>query len=89
MAVRKTKLSTNVNADGHGWWFGSVILRLKTECSAHSIQKVLNDKGFDQTMVRCGGGRDFVLTFQSQETMKENFGLIKEWFDEWRESIVV
>ncbi|KAL7241834.1 hypothetical protein ACSBR1_014425 [Camellia fascicularis] len=63
MAVGKTKLLVNVNAGGHGWLFGSVILRLKTECLVHSIQKVLNDEGLDQTMVRCGVGRDVVLTF--------------------------
>ncbi|KAL7186858.1 hypothetical protein ACSBR2_028549 [Camellia fascicularis] len=77
MAVGKTSLTVNVNEDGHGWLLESVILRLKTESSVHSIQKVLNDKGMDQTMVFEEEGM-FVLTFKSQEIVKENFGLIKE-----------
>ncbi|KAL7193859.1 hypothetical protein ACSBR2_025488 [Camellia fascicularis] len=82
MAVRKASLTVNVNTDGHGWLLGSVVLRLKTVCSVHSIQKVLKDKGLDQIVVRCEDGRDVVLTFKTQETLKKNCGLIKEWFDE-------
>ncbi|KAL7193854.1 hypothetical protein ACSBR2_025483 [Camellia fascicularis] len=82
MAVGKTSLTVNVNTDGHGWLLEIVILRLKTVCLVHSIQKVLKDKGLDQTVVRCEDGRDVVLTFKTQVTLKKNFGLIKEWFDE-------
>ncbi|KAL7161390.1 hypothetical protein ACSBR2_041948 [Camellia fascicularis] len=89
MAAEKTSMTIPVNEDGHGWLLESVIMRLKIEVSIHSIQKVLNEKGLGQIMVRCGGGRDVVLTFKSQEIMKVSFGLIKECFDEWCEWIVV
>ncbi|KAL7218938.1 hypothetical protein ACSBR2_012077 [Camellia fascicularis] len=46
-----------------------------------------NEKGLKQVLVRKGGGRDVVLTFNSQEELKSNIYNIKEWFREYSQSV--
>ncbi|KAL7185022.1 hypothetical protein ACSBR2_027044 [Camellia fascicularis] len=72
-----------VNEDGHGWLYESVLIRLHSDYSIHSIKKALKEKGLDQVVVKEGAGRDVVLTFKSQEKLKSNIHSIKEWFQAW------
>ncbi|KAL7218082.1 hypothetical protein ACSBR2_011370 [Camellia fascicularis] len=72
-----------VNDDGHGWLHDSVIIRLHSDYTIHSIRKALKEKGLHQVVVREGGGCDIILTFHSQEELKSNIQSIKEWFQAW------
>ncbi|KAL7214783.1 hypothetical protein ACSBR1_027047 [Camellia fascicularis] len=78
--TRTTVMTIKVNEDGHGWLYESVIIRLHSDYSIHSIRKALKEKGLDQVVVREGGGHDVILTFKSQEELKSNIHSIKEWF---------
>ncbi|XP_028061620.1 uncharacterized protein LOC114265048 [Camellia sinensis] len=71
------------NEDGHGWLYDSVIIRLKLDYTVNSIREALEEKGISQVVVRKGGGRDVVVTFNSQEEMQSNVHNLKVWFKEW------
>ncbi|KAL7248896.1 hypothetical protein ACSBR1_011139 [Camellia fascicularis] len=71
------------NDDGHRWLYESVIIKLHSDYSIHSIRKALKEKGLHQVVVKEGGGHDVILTFQSQEELKSNILSIKEWFQAW------
>ncbi|KAL7178141.1 hypothetical protein ACSBR2_031310 [Camellia fascicularis] len=76
-----------VNEEGHGWLYDSVLLKFKSEFSMQRIAMVLKEKGLGHVLVRNGGGRTAILTFSSKEDMLLQFLLIKEWFKEWCESV--
>ncbi|KAL7224365.1 hypothetical protein ACSBR1_025760 [Camellia fascicularis] len=81
--TRSAATTIKVNDDGHGWLYESAIIRLHSDYSIHSIRKALKEKGLHQVVVRERGGRDVILTFQSQEELKSNIHSIKEWFQAW------
>ncbi|GMP81069.1 hypothetical protein CsSME_00035910 [Camellia sinensis var. sinensis] len=84
----KAITTIEVNEEGHGWLYDSAIIRFKAEYSAHIILKALKDKGLEQIIVRRGGGRDVILTFNSQKELHSHIGHIKEWFKDLSQFVV-
>ncbi|XP_028111961.1 uncharacterized protein LOC114310208 [Camellia sinensis] len=84
-------VSTAIKVDevGHGWLYESAIIRLKNEYSLRDIRTVLKEKGLDQVLVRKGGGRDVILTFNSQVELNSKICNIKEWFKDYSQSVGV
>ncbi|KAL7164290.1 hypothetical protein ACSBR2_040244 [Camellia fascicularis] len=87
-AAGTASLTINVNEDGHGWLYESVVIRLNSKYSTSSIRDVLKKNGLAQVVVREGGGRDAVLTFSSQAEFKSNIHNIKEWFKDWSQFVL-
>ncbi|KAL7193578.1 hypothetical protein ACSBR2_025223 [Camellia fascicularis] len=85
--ARNVRTTIKVDEVGHRWLYESAIISLKAEYSTNDIGKVLKEKGLEQVLVRKGGGRDVVLTFNSQKELKSNICNIKEWFKEYSQSM--
>ncbi|GMP94285.1 hypothetical protein CsSME_00043794 [Camellia sinensis var. sinensis] len=74
--------------EGNGWLYESVIARLKLIYAAEDFKVEIVRRDLGEVQVRAGGGRDLVLTFQSQEIMKEKLMLIKSWLNDWCDSVL-
>ncbi|GMP79593.1 hypothetical protein CsSME_00035079 [Camellia sinensis var. sinensis] len=72
--------SIKVTEEGNGWLYESAIIRLNTEHSIHSVREALKEKGLEHILVRHGGGRDVILTFNTQEELASNIDNLKAWF---------
>ncbi|GMP23016.1 hypothetical protein CsSME_00000781 [Camellia sinensis var. sinensis] len=74
--------------EGNGWLYESVIARLKPLFIVEDFKKELERRDLEEVQVRAGGGRDLVLTFQSQKIMKDKLLLMKSWLNEWCDSVL-
>ncbi|GMP36756.1 hypothetical protein CsSME_00008773 [Camellia sinensis var. sinensis] len=75
-----TNTSIKVTEEGNGWLYESAIIRFNTEHSIHSVREALKEKGLEHILVRKGGGRDVILTFNNQEDLTSNIDNLKAWF---------
>ncbi|KAL7252455.1 hypothetical protein ACSBR1_007106 [Camellia fascicularis] len=73
--------------EGNGWLYDSAIIRFNTEYPTHIISKALKKKGWEQVVVRKGGGRDIILSFKSQAELHTNIDQLKDWFKDWSLSV--
>ncbi|GMP42883.1 hypothetical protein CsSME_00012472 [Camellia sinensis var. sinensis] len=84
----KTNTSTKVTEEGNCWLYGSVIICFNTEYSILNVSETLKEKGLEHILVRKGGGRDGILTFNSQDELKSNIGNLKDWFKDLSQFVV-
>ncbi|KAL7264041.1 hypothetical protein ACSBR1_002073 [Camellia fascicularis] len=82
--------AVTVNAEevGNGWLYESLILRLKAKYASVNMEMELEARGMKEVVVRKGGGRDLILTFNSKEEMKSKMKDVKEMFGDWCEEVV-
>ncbi|GMP50137.1 hypothetical protein CsSME_00016876 [Camellia sinensis var. sinensis] len=73
---------------GNGWLYESAVVRLKPLASIDDFREEMNRRGCGDIIVRLGGGRDIVLSFQSAVAMKEQLVSMKEWLYDWCESVL-
>ncbi|GMP29300.1 hypothetical protein CsSME_00004464 [Camellia sinensis var. sinensis] len=88
MEAGKASTTIKVTEEGNCWLFGIAIICLNAEYSILSIIKALKEKGFEHIMVKKGGGRDVILTFNSQKELKSNIDNLKDWFKDWSQFVV-
>ncbi|KAL7193719.1 hypothetical protein ACSBR2_025357 [Camellia fascicularis] len=77
-----------VYEEGNGWLYESAVLRLKASASVDDFREELVRQGCGDIIVRLGGGRDIVLSFQSAVVMKKQLVLTKEWLYDWYELVI-
>ncbi|KAL7190512.1 hypothetical protein ACSBR2_022735 [Camellia fascicularis] len=82
-----SKKTIRVEELGNGWLFESMILRLKLNYSVLEVRKELKTRGMLNVLVREGGGRDVILTFNSMDELLSKKASVIEWFHEWCEYI--
>ncbi|KAF5950240.1 hypothetical protein HYC85_012233 [Camellia sinensis] len=83
-----TSCIIKASEEGNGWLYESVIARLKPLFIVEDFKKELERRDLEEVQVRAGGGRDLMLTFQSQEIMKDKLLLMKSWLNEWCDSVL-
>ncbi|XP_028059322.1 uncharacterized protein LOC114263027 [Camellia sinensis] len=81
-------VSVQAEEVGNGWLYETVVVRLKVEYANVKIKYELQQRGMENVVVRDGGGRDVLLTFNSKECMKDSLGTVKEWIGDWCDEIV-
>ncbi|THG11064.1 hypothetical protein TEA_023395 [Camellia sinensis var. sinensis] len=84
----KTNTSIKFTEEGNCWLYGSVIICFNTEYSILNVSETLKEKGLEHILVRKGGGRDGILTFNSQDELKSNIGNLKDWFKDLSQFVV-
>lgn len=84
-----SNISIQVNEEGNGWLYDSVIVRLKSQHLVVEFEEELKNRGMGDVQIRVGGGRDIVLTFQSVEIMTEKLKTMEGWIQLWSESVKV
>ncbi|KAL7263119.1 hypothetical protein ACSBR1_001323 [Camellia fascicularis] len=87
-AGSNTSCIIKASEEGNGWLYESVIARLKPLYAVEDFKKEIARRDLREVQVRVGGGRDLVLTFQSQEIMKEKLLSMKSWLNEWCDSVL-
>ncbi|CAL5327246.1 unnamed protein product [Camellia sinensis] len=92
----KPTITIMATEEGNGWLYESVIIRLKSTCSAAEFKKELQIRGLGDAKFSLCGGRDVILSFNFVPLMKDSpkhlDGWIKEWSDsikEWKQSMVL
>ncbi|KAL7255122.1 hypothetical protein ACSBR1_009317 [Camellia fascicularis] len=73
---------------GNGWLYESAVVRFKALASIDDFREEMIRRGCGDVIVRLGGGRDIVLSFQSTAAMKDQLVFMKEWLYDWCESIL-
>ncbi|KAL7166109.1 hypothetical protein ACSBR2_036896 [Camellia fascicularis] len=76
-----------VQRGGNGWLYESAVVKLKSHLSINNFKAELQRRGYGDIIVRVGGGRQILLSFQSVVALREQLLLMKEWIQEWCESI--
>ncbi|GMP91370.1 hypothetical protein CsSME_00042101 [Camellia sinensis var. sinensis] len=84
----RDSISVQAEEYGNGWFYDSVLVRLKVRCINISLSLELNTRGIDGFEARQGGGRDVVLSFKSKEEMVTKMKSIKEIIHEWCDDII-
>ncbi|CAL5374888.1 unnamed protein product [Camellia sinensis] len=92
----KPTITIMATEEGNGWLYESVIIRLKSTCSAAEFKKELQIRGLGDAKFSLCGGRDVILSFNFVPLMKDSpkhlDGWIKEWSDlvkEWKQGMVL
>ncbi|KAL7247056.1 hypothetical protein ACSBR2_002049 [Camellia fascicularis] len=73
---------------GNGWLYESLLLRLKAKYATVNMKTELEARGMKDVVVRKGGGRDLILSFNSNEEMKLKMIDVKVMFGDWCEEEV-
>ncbi|KAL7235297.1 hypothetical protein ACSBR1_018740 [Camellia fascicularis] len=84
----KTNTSIKVTEEGNGWLYESAIIHFNTEYSILSVSEALKEKGLEHILVRKGGGRDVILTFNYQDELKSNISNLQDWFKDLSQFVV-
>ncbi|CAL5372613.1 unnamed protein product [Camellia sinensis] len=92
----KPTITIMATEEGNGWLYESVIIRLKSTCSAAEFKKELQIRGLGDAKFSLCGGRDVILSFNFVPLMKDSpkhlDESIKEWSDsvkEWKQGMVL
>ncbi|CAL5378234.1 unnamed protein product [Camellia sinensis] len=87
--ISNSSISIQVNEEGNGWLYESVIVRLKPQHLVVEFEEELKNRGLGDVQIRVGGGRDIVLTFQTAGIMSEKLKALEGWIQSWSESVKV
>ncbi|XP_028095427.1 uncharacterized protein LOC114295404 [Camellia sinensis] len=81
-------VTVKVEKIGNGWLYESLILCLRAKYTTVNMKMELEARGTKDAVVRKGGGRDLILSFNSNEEMKLKMKDVKEIFGDWCEEVV-
>ncbi|KAL7249538.1 hypothetical protein ACSBR1_011687 [Camellia fascicularis] len=81
------KTTIRVEEISNGWLFESLIMKLKMEYFVQEVTNELKTRGMSSVLVREGGGRDAILSFNSREDLLKGKSQIEIWFHDWCEYI--
>ncbi|KAL7215492.1 hypothetical protein ACSBR1_027624 [Camellia fascicularis] len=80
-------ITIKVDELGNGWLYESLIMRLKIDYSVLNVQNELIKRRVQNVLVRVGGGRDVIISFNSKDDMLSHMSQLKDWFHDWCEYI--
>lgn len=85
--IRKDYLVAKAFELDNEWLFVSLIVKFKNFFSFPAFRDEVCKKGLGEILVRRGGGRSVVLTFNLSQAMKEGYDQLKGWIYDWCVSV--
>ncbi|CAL5340772.1 unnamed protein product [Camellia sinensis] len=83
----KQNISIRAVEAGNGWLYDSVLVKLKPFFSFHDFQKEIYKRTGKEVVVRQVGGRVAILSFSSNQQMKEERAKMEEWIHDWSDEV--
>ncbi|KAL7262090.1 hypothetical protein ACSBR1_000466 [Camellia fascicularis] len=83
----KQNISVRAVEAGNWWLYDSVLVKLKAFFSFHDFRKEIYKRTVKEVVVRQAGGKLAILSFSSNQQMKEERAKMEEWIHDWSDEV--